>query len=86
MSRRFLLAIAGTILSALLPASAHERQMECSDVGMRGVMADIQAVQDGEAKMEAMKHMNMAEQAIAKHDMVGCMKHMQAAMEAIDKK
>jgi hypothetical protein len=86
MSRRFVLLIAGTILSIPVPASAHERQMECSDVGMRGVMVDIQGMQDGEAKMKAMSHMKIAEEAIAKHDMEGCMTHMQAAMEAIDKR
>lgn len=86
MSRSLVLAMASATVLALAPASAqdrHHEQMVCSEVGMRKAMADVQAMQDGEAKTEAMSHVKMAEEAIAKHDMEGCMKHMQAAMDAM---
>lgn len=86
--RSFVLAIASAMGFALAPASAyegHHEQMVCSDVGMRETMVDVQAMQDGEKKTEAMNHMKMAEEAIAKHDMQGCMNHMQAAVEIMKK-
>ena len=86
--RSFVLAIASAIGFAPAPASAyegHHEQMVCSDVGMRETMVDVQAMQDGEKKTEAMNHMKMAEEAIAKHDMQGCMNHMQAAVEIMKK-
>lgn len=88
MFRSLVLATASVTVLAVLPASAQERhheQMVCSDVGMRETMTDIQAMQDGEAKTEAMNHMKMAEEALGKHDMEGCMTHMQAAMDAMKK-
>ena len=88
MSRSSVLAIASAALLALAPVSAqdrHHEQMVCSDVGMRGISADVQAMQDGEAKREAMNHMKMAEEAKAEHDMEGCMSHMQAAIDAMKK-
>ena len=40
---------------------------------------------DGEAKTEAIKEMQMAEDMMSKKDMQGCMTHMNNAMEATEK-
>jgi hypothetical protein len=47
--------------------------------------ADIQSMNDGEAKTTAMKEMQMAEEMIAKKDMKACMAHIYNAMEATEK-
>jgi hypothetical protein len=46
--------------------------------------ADIQAMDDGEAKATAMQEMEMAEKMMAKKDMEGCVTHMHNAMEAME--
>jgi hypothetical protein len=67
-------------------AVAHEEHhMECSDTAMNALKADIQSMNDGEAKTTAMKEMDMAQEMMAKKDMQGCMAHMHNAMEATEK-
>ena len=66
-------------------AVAHEgHQMQCNEMGMNALTADIQAMNDGEAKTTAMKEMQMAEDMMAKNDMEGCKAHMHNAMEATE--
>ncbi len=67
-------------------AVAHEgHQMECKKSSMQAVNADIQAMNDGEAKTTAMKEMKMAEEMMDKKDMNACKAHMHNAMDAIEK-
>lgn len=67
-------------------AIAHEdHQMECSETAIHAMHADIQAMEDGEAKITAMKEMEMAGSMMAKKDMDACMTHMHKAMEQIEK-
>lgn len=66
-------------------AVAHEEdQMECNETGINAMNADIQSMNDGEAKTTAMKEMKMAEEMMAKKDMEACMTHMHNATEAIE--
>jgi hypothetical protein len=81
-----ILAGAACASMAPFPAFAHEgHRMECSETGINAMNADIQAMPDGEAKKMARKEMQMAEEALAKHDMGGCETHMDDAMEAMEK-
>ena len=67
-------------------AVAHEgAQMECNETGINAMNADIQSMNDGEAKTTAMKEMQMAEEMMAKKDMKACMAHMYNAMEVTEK-
>ncbi len=67
-------------------AVAHEgAQMECNETGINAMNADIQSMNDGEAKTTAMKEIQMAEEMMAKKDMKACMAHMYNAMEATEK-
>ena len=79
----------GTFALASFPASfavAHEdHHMECNETGMNAMHADIQAMNDGEAKTTAMKEMQLAEDMMAKKDMKACADHMHNAMEATEK-
>jgi hypothetical protein len=70
----------------LSSAVAHEgHEMECTETSINAMNADIQAMNDGEAKTSAMKEMKMAEEMMAKKDMKACMTHMYNAMEATEK-
>ncbi len=75
------------LTSASLPyAFAHEgHEMECNEINMNAVHADIQSMNEGEAKTAAMKEMQMAEDMMAEKDMKGCMAHMHNAMDATEK-
>ena len=79
----------GALALASFPASfavAHEEhQMECNETGMNAMHADIQSMNEGEAKATAMKEMKMAEDMMAKKDMKACAAHMHNAMEATEK-
>jgi hypothetical protein len=81
--------VLGTLALASVPASfavAHEEHhMECNETGMNAMHADIQAMDDGEAKTAAMKEMQLAEDMMAKKDMKACATHMHNAMEATEK-
>lgn len=79
----------GTLVLASAPLSfavAHEEHhMECTETSMNAMHADIQAMNDGEAKTTAMKEVKMAEDMMANKDMKACMAHMHNAMEAAEK-
>ena len=67
-------------------AVAHEdHKMECNETGMNAIQADIQSMNEGEAKTTAMKEMKMAEEMMAKKDMKACATHMHNAMQATEK-
>ena len=67
-------------------AVAHEdHKMECNETGMNAIQADIQSMNEGEAKTTATKEMKMAEETMAKKDMKACATHMHNAMEATEK-
>jgi hypothetical protein len=78
-----------TLALASFPAGfavAHEEhQMKCDETAMNAMHADIQAMDDGEAKTTAMKEMQMAEDMMVKKDMKACASHMHNAMEAKEK-
>ena len=83
----FVFATLGTALTSapLTFAVAHEaHRMECSETAMNAMNADLQSMDDGDAKISAMKEMEMAEEMMAKKDMKACAKHMQNAMEAME--
>jgi hypothetical protein len=52
---------------------------------MNALAADIQAMNDGEAKTTAANEMAVAQQMRAKDDVEGCKKHIHSAMEATEK-
>jgi len=77
-----MLAVSGTPLSA---ARAHEgHHMTCNETGVNAMIADIQAMPDGEAKTKAMKEMDAAQGMMAKKNMEACKAHMHNAMEAYE--
>lgn len=83
----FVAAISLTALASAQLGSAvgHEaHQAECTEIAMNAVNADIQAMDDREAKVKAMKEMQMAEEMMTKKDMEGCAIHMHNAMEATE--
>ena len=59
--------------------------MECNETGMNAMHADIQSMNEGEAKTTATKEIKMAEEMMAKKDMKACMDHMHNAMEATER-
>jgi hypothetical protein len=84
----FLNLVLGTLVLANVPAFAvaHEgHEMECNETNINAMHADIQVMNDGEAKTTAMQEMKMAEDMMAKKDMKACMAHMHNAMEATEK-
>jgi len=84
----FVLSLLGIVEAAGLQprlAVAHEaHQAECTETAMNALYADIQAMEDGEAKTKAVQEMNMAKEMLAKNDMEGCKTHMHNAMEAVE--
>jgi hypothetical protein len=67
-------------------AFAHgDEKMECTEASMNAMTADVQAMNDGDAKTTAMKEMQVAKDMMAKKDMEACMSHMHNAMEATEK-
>ena len=80
------LALATCASVPLAPAAAHEgEKMECTDTSINAVKADIQMMNDGEAKTTAIKEMKMAEDMMAKKDTKGCVDHLSNASEATEK-
>ena len=79
----------GILALASTPATvafAHEgHQMECDETSMNAMHADIQSMNEGEAKTTRMKEMKIAEEMMAKNDMKACMDHMHNAMDATEK-
>jgi hypothetical protein len=88
--RKFVIAhVVGlaVLTSAPLPfALAHEgAQMECNEMNINAMNADVQAMNDEETKTTAMKEMKMAEAMMGLKDINACMAHMHNAIEAIEK-
>jgi hypothetical protein len=81
--------VLGTVVLTGAPVSlaiAHEdHKMECNETGMNAMQADIQSMNEGEAKTTATNEMKMAEVMKAKKDMKACAAHMHNAMEATEK-
>jgi hypothetical protein len=70
----------------LVSAIAHEaHKMECTETSMNAMKADIQTMDDGEAKTTATKEMQMAQEKMTNKDMKGCEPHMHNAMGAMEK-
>ena len=88
---RTLLTIAFPVLLVFASAPqnlaiAHEGHlMECKKSSIQAMKADIQTMNDGEAKTTAKKEMEMAENMMNKKDMNACKAHMHNAMDAIEK-
>ena len=81
-----ILGLAAFASAPLTFAVAHEEhQMQCNDTSINAMNADIQSMNDGEAKTTAMKEMKMAEEMMANKDMKACMTHMHNATGAVEK-
>jgi hypothetical protein len=81
----FVIAALITALAAFGFAIAHEaHQAECNETAMNATKADIQSMDDGEAKTKAIKEMQIAEEMMAKKDMKACESHLHSAIEAIE--
>jgi hypothetical protein len=92
--RKFVLAnlVLGTLgltvfaSAPLTVATAHgDHHVECNKTNINAINADIQAMDDGEAKTTAVKEMKMAEEMMAKKNMEACETHMHNATEATEK-
>ena len=85
---QFTFGILGLAAWASAPSNfaiAHEaHKAQCTETAINAANADIQAMDDGEAKTKAMKEMQMAEQMMANKDMEGCVTHMHNAIEATE--
>lgn len=80
-----LLAVAvfsGMLLSSTGAHEAHKSQ--CTQASINAIRADIQAMNDGEAKSTAAKEMKLAEEMMASKDADGCVTHLHKAMEAVE--
>ena len=55
--------------------------MDCTDVNMMKVNADMDKMPAGEKKTMGMKEMTMAKDMMGKKDMAACKTHMNKAME-----
>ena len=81
----FALALVAGAFVPLVSAGAHEGQkVACDETSMNALRADIQAMDDGEAKTTATKEMQMAQDMMANKDMKGCEAHMHSAMDAME--
>ncbi|MGH6864657.1 MAG: hypothetical protein ACREDO_00380 [Methyloceanibacter sp.] len=70
---------------ATLTAVAHEgHQAKCDETAMNALEADIQSMDDGEAKTTAIKEMELAQEMMEKNDVQGCETHIHKAMEALE--
>jgi hypothetical protein len=80
-------ASVGVVATAPLSvAIAHgEQQMECTEVSVNAMQADIQAMSDGPLKTTAMKELQTSQAMMGKKDMKGCAEHLHSAMEAMEK-
>jgi hypothetical protein len=81
----FALALVAGACVPLVSADAHEGQkVDCNETSMNALRADIQAMDDGEAKTAATKEMQMAQDMMANKDMKGCEAHMHSVMDAME--
>ena len=85
-SHRLLLVAAFAGLPLTVGALGHEaHHAQCNDTAINAVKADIQAMEEGEAKTTATKEMEAAQQMMAKNDLEACKSHIHSAMEAAEK-
>ena len=75
-------AVSGVSLGLALAHEAHGAK--CSETMMNSMHADIQAMDDGDAKTKAVAEMELAHEMMDKKDTKGCEEHMHNAMEAIE--
>ena len=85
-SLRLLLVAAFGGLPLTFGALGHEaHHVECNDTAINALKADIQAMEEGEAKTTATKEMEAALRMMAKNDKEACKSHIHSAMEAAEK-
>jgi hypothetical protein len=69
-----------------ISALGHEgHHAECNETAINALKADIQAMNESEAKTTATKEMEAAQEMMAKNDMEGCESRIHSAMEATEK-
>jgi hypothetical protein len=79
-------AVAAWVSGPVSLAVAHEaHNAKCTETGINAMNADIQSMDDGEAKTTATEEMQRAEDMMANKDLKGCAAHMHNAMEAMEK-
>jgi len=65
---------------------AHEgHQMKCEAASIKSMKMDLQAMNDGQAKITATNEIKLAEDLMNKKDVNACATHLGKAMEAIEK-
>jgi hypothetical protein len=74
---------AGLPLSLALGHEGHH--VECNETAINALKADIQAMSEGEAKTNATKELEAAQQSMANNDIDGCKSHIHNGMEATEK-
>jgi cysteinyl-tRNA synthetase len=79
----FLAGVVGLPLNLALGHEGHH--VECSEMAINALKADIQAMGEGEARTTATKEVESAQQMMAKNDIEGCKSHIHSAMEATEK-
>ena len=76
-------ALVGLPLSLALGHEGH--QVQCNEIAINALKADIQAMGEGGARTTASKEMEAAQQMMAENDIEGCKSHIHSAMEATEK-
>ena len=85
-SLRLVLVAAFAGLQLTFGALGHEaHHAECNDTAINALKADIQAMEEGEAKTIATKEMEAALRMMAKNDTEACKSHIHSAMEVTEK-
>ena len=80
-----ILALTGLVSAPPNAVVAHEaHKAECTETAINATNADIQAMDDGEAKTKALQEMQIAEEMMAKKDTEGCVTHLHEAVEAME--
>ena len=81
-----LLLLGGCAGLPLVSALGHEgHSAECNATAINALKADIQAMNEGEARTTATKELEAAQQMMANNDLDGCKSHIHSAMEATEK-
>jgi hypothetical protein len=81
-----LVLLTGVVGIPLSLALGHEgHQAECTETTINALKADIQAMDEGEARTTASTEVEAAQQMMAKNDLEGCKSHIHSAMEATEK-
>jgi hypothetical protein len=81
-----LLVLAALVGVPPISALGHEgHHAECNETAINALKADIQAMNEGEAKTTATTEMEAAQEMMAKNDVEGCKSHIHSAMEATEK-